>query len=249
MPTRFPLRVAVAVLLLGGPAVGVAGCAGTTTDEVDPATAACRHTWSTLENEIADRGSVKTPSQLTDRWAAVRAGVSYHVVSGTASDCGRPLHAQRKAIATLDSFQRKIQDYDMELALRQMTGVVRIYVKSPPPTRAELGDAGAPIPHARARHALQSLEKYAARANSDLADAWSEIAGTDIGDKAEVHRVLSDLAFLAGRSEAFSQCAEAMKVLRQVVRQQFATLSGASSSSPSPSVTGSSSPSPTASSS
>jgi len=232
MPARSPHRVAAITLILGWTAL-TTGCAPTSPDPAASRTSTapreCRATWTALEKDLAGRDTGTAPSHLTDRWSSILAGVHYHAVAGTASDCGEPLTALRAAISRLNEFEARIQDFDMELARDELHHPGEMYLDSPVPSRSALGGSAKPVSHAAARTALQTLESLAAEADADLAAGWAEANTVDLDDTGATDKVVADLKLLSSRSDAYQRCASAVSVLRTVLKQQFEALSRAPS--------------------
>lgn len=226
MPAGFALRVAAIAVAVSGAAAGCSSAAkDPTATRSGAASAGCRATWAALEKDLSGRDTATGPSQLADRWTSVLAGVHYHAVAATESDCGEPLTAQRAAIAQLDDFAARIQGFDMELARDELKGPARIYLGSPAPKASLLAGGATPVSHANARTALDTLDDLATQADTDLADGWAEANTVDLDDTAAVDKVVADLEFLSSRSDAYTRCADAVAMLRTVVKQQFEALS------------------------
>ena len=224
MPAGFALRAATIFLVISGLA---SGCGSTPkhTSTGDDGAAECRATWAALEKDLSGRDTGTGPSELAERWTSVLAGVHYHAVTATASDCGDPLTAQRAAIDRLNDFESRVHDFDIELARNELSGPARLYLGSPVPSATVLAEGATPVSHARARAALDTLEHLGEQANNDLAAGWAEADAVDLDDAAATDKVVADLEFLSSQSEAYARCAQAVGVLRTVVKQQFEALS------------------------
>jgi hypothetical protein len=199
------------------------GCGSAEADETDQpsaATLSCREQWSDLEAAVEGRDSSSHPSALASRWTTILATVDYYATSARASDCGRTVSAQEKAMDDLAAFGTRLAPYDVELRLEQVQQDAGEYAAGPTPPAPEPGaekkgrkrqkrTPAPPTPDAVAQ-SLKTLTAQAPVASQEQGPGWQQAAVADLADTAATAKTVKDLAFLSSESPAYRACSLAL---------------------------------------
>lgn len=214
-PVRAAASVAVPMILLLG--AGCGGSAGTGDSPAarstpskapDAATTACRTQWKQLRGAVAAQDGATTPSALPGRWDNVVATLDHYVAAATARDCGSTLAGQKKSIAQLQAFNRRLVAYDLPRRLTSLEDPGATYAARAKAATRRTGTGKkakvrtGPAPK-QVKAALATLTRQAPLATRQQGPAWQQATATDPGDRAAVAKAVKDLKFLSGRSGAY----------------------------------------------
>lgn len=197
--------LAVALGLLGagcGSDDKAAAGAGPGQGDGSAADRACRARWHALGRELGDKAvrGVLVRRAFETRWDSIGAGIGYYESTADADQCGDLLTTARTAIGELDAVVALALPYDLE---QRATAAAEDRTT----WRTEHPTLQRPKP---VRAAYRTLRSRVARAGQDLSPAITELAAVDPGRIGAVSRGLEDLALLAGTSEAYLACNDAL---------------------------------------
>ena len=188
----------------------------------------CRHQWAQLEEQLTARAGQRDLSAQPERWNALAAGALYYATRATAADCRDRLDQEHARIDAVTAYAAKLTTYDMPRQLRTITPAVEGYLSHPLPRPQQTSGAGKhagkhahvvrPPSKKSVHRALARLRSAAPRAMRDLEPAWRQAGAVDLGDGAQVHKALDGLRLLAGDSQAYAECRQALRLLRGAVR-------------------------------
>lgn len=233
-PGRPTPAVTASLVLLLSLGLSLAGCGGSSSakgsgsgDKPDGATTACRAQWQDLNGPVSQHADQTNPSALAQRWDNVAGTVDHYATSATASDCGKTLATQQKAITSLEAFSAKLAPYDMELAVARVHTKATAYAqltKAPRPkpvprVKGKKRAKPAPSPKpAAVRAALRTLTTQAPLATQQQGPGWEQAAVVDLTSTKAVAKAVKDLKFLSTQSKAWRACQPALSLVRKAVR-------------------------------
>jgi hypothetical protein len=213
--------------LVLGMLLAVSGCgsdeSGKKADAPSKAALDCRDEWKDLNADIDGEESKTNPSALAPRWNSIGAAVEHYVTSAQADDCGKTIDDQKKAMAKLTAFGKRLRPYDMELRLDAVKEEAEEYAAgprppAPKPSPAKKGKKAKKEPRppkpADIKAALATLTKQAPVATDQQAPAWQQARAVDLEDAAAVKKAIKDLAFISSESKAYRSATAALAEIR-----------------------------------